>query len=590
VRFVLSAIMMFYGLGFNELNSFNKFSDRFINGFFLPQQEPFYFQKPVPATVKLRGKIDLSFFRNQPIVSQYRFKLVLPEGGETLIESSLTKWSAWISFNYIEILIPVLDLEGGYKLIFEYRSSKNNEISKFEKPFYVYRANIIQGAVVAESKAAPAIDKSIAKADPEAGKKPAKAAPITDKATVKAPPVTDKATSNTLSATTKLSTPTKSTPADIIVIEKVTLNEKQIVLVNSETKGTDVFKTTPQAGNKNAEPSLGPGSSEKLKSMDFNKLLEEAIEKKDAVLFRKSIQNGAGSEIRGADGGNIFHLIDNSIADEETITMLVINGISINEKDNYGNSPLHSAILSGDNEYVRILLISGANLNSRNTLELTPLHLAAFLNNENVVNQLLLKGAEIDIKGNSGYTPLHIAAEMNYIALAKDLFYMGANRRVKTDQKLTPKAIAKIQGNEEMVRLISKKGSYSVTIPNPPATNSTALSNSTQLSPRYDFKLPYDQELAKKRQFNKVMQTISIPIFALSTAGLTYFKSEANNYFSLSKIAETEEMAKDLYDKGNHYNTYSYISGGISLVSIYEFIHSSIRKKNISNNMRKKLN
>ena len=77
---------------------------------------------------------------------------------------------------------------------------------------------------------------------------------------------------------------------------------------------------------------------------------------------------------------------------------------------------------------------------------------------------------------------------------------------------------------------------------------------------------------------------------SLGTAGLAYFKSEANNYYSLYKIAETEEMAKDLYNKANRYDTYAYISGGISLASIYGFIHSGIRKKYISGEMRKKFN
>ena len=62
---------------------------------------------------------------------------------------------------------------------------------------------------------------------------------------------------------------------------------------------------------------------------------------------------------------------------------------------------------------------------------------------------------------------------MNHIGLAKDLLYMGANSRIKTAQKLTPRAIAKIQGNNEMVKLISKKGTYTVNQPNPVSINDT---------------------------------------------------------------------------------------------------------------------
>jgi len=588
VRIVLSVILILCGSVFNELHSTVKFNDTFISGFFLPQQEPFYFQKSIPATVRLRGKIDLSFFRNQSIVSQYRFKLVLPAEGETVIDRSLTKWSAWISFNFIEILIPVLDLEGGYKLIIEYRPSKREDISKFEKPFYVYRANAMTGAVVAESKSASESDKPVDKTDLKPVNTVKQTVSETDKPDAKTVSAIERPATNISSRSTKAATRTLP-DADKVTIEKITINQKQISIVNLEIKGIDASKITSQAGNNTTEPSIGREAVESINSPDYNKMLAESIEKKNVVLFRKSIQNGAGSGVKGADGGNIFHLIDNTLADEQTISLLVRDGISINETDNYGNSPINSAILSGNNEYARMLINQGADLNSRNMLGLSPLHIAAFLNNETVVNQLLLKGADINMKGNSGYTPLHIAAEMNHLSLVKDLFSMGADRRIKTDQKLTPKAIAKIQGNYEMVRLIGKKGSYDVNVQKPDSTNNSVLLNSAKLNPKYDFKLPFDQELAKKRQFNKVIQTISIPIFAISTAGMAYFKSESNNYYSLSKIAETEEMARDFYNKGNMYNTYSYISGGISLVSVYGFIHSTIRKKNISLKMRKRL-
>ena len=586
MRYVISVIMIFYGMIFNELHSTDKFTGTIISGFFLPQQEPFYFQKPVPPTVKLRGKIDLSFFRNQPVVSQYRFRLVPPDGGATLIDRNLFSWSAWISYNFIEIAIPILDREGGYKLVIEYRTPKNSEISKFEKPFYVYRANAMAGNVVTASTASPSVEKAAMKADPITVKTATNAGSQTDMPGAKAAVVTNKPVIETTPATTPPII--KTTPAaEKVTVEKISISNKEIVTASIETNEDSAFNTSTQAENIANKPLVEP---ESVKEPDYNILLVEAIEKKDTAMFRKSVQNGAGSELEGADGGNIFHIIDNTFIDEELVSILTKNGISINETDNYGNSPLHTAILSGNSEYARILINQGVNLNIKNILELSPLHLAAFLDNDELVNQMVTKGAEIDMKGNSGYTPLHIASEMNHIALAKSLLNMGANNRIKTNQKLTPKTIAKIEGNDEIVKLISKKGSYNVSQPRPVSTNGTTLLNSPKPSIKYDFILPYDKDLIKKRHSNKVIQALSIPIFVVSTAGLTYFKSEANSYYSLSKIAETEEMAKDFYNKGSQYDTYAYISGGISLASIYGFIHSTIRKKNISDIMRKRFN
>ncbi len=574
---------------FTELYSADKVNETFFSGYFFPQQEPFYFQKPVPPTVKLRGKIDLSFFRNQPVVSLYRFRLILPDGGATVIDRNLFSWSAWISFNFIEIVIPILDREGGYKLVIEYKTDKTSEVSKFEKPFYVYRANLMAGAAVAGTTPAPVPDKPQAKAEPVTDNKGIKTSPANVKTPVKSVVVANNPAAKTSPANTNAST-IMIPVAERITIEKVKIDQNQIKLVPIEKKEINKATTSPQVGNIFNIASVEPKSEKNINAADYNKLLAEAIEKKDAALFRKSVQNGAGSEIYGSDGGNVFHLINDNLADEETVSMLTKNGISIDETDNYGNSPLHTAILSGNNEYARILINQKVNLNIKNILELSPLHVAAFLNNEEILNQMLIKGAEIDIKGNSGYTPLHIAAEMNHISLAKDLLYMGANTRIKTDQKLTPKAIAKIQGNSEMAKLIGKKGSYTLNQLKPVSINGTTLINSPKLSPKYDFKLPYDQELAKKRHSKIVLQALSVPVFVLGTAGLAYFKSEANSYYSLSKTAETEEMARDLYNKANRYDTYAYISGGISLASIYGFIHSTIRKKHITGDMRKRFN
>jgi uncharacterized protein YpmB len=93
----------------------------------------------------------------------------------------------------------------------------------------------------------------------------------------------------------------------------------------------------------------------------------------------------------------------------------------------------------------------------------------------------------------------------------------------------------------------------------------------------------------KRRQFNKLIRIISIPVFAISTAGAVYLRSEANNYYSSYKNAETIEMAQHYYDKTIQYDTYTYISGGVSLTSAIEIIHSAIRQKSISNKMCKAL-
>jgi len=222
-------------------------------------------------------------------------------------------------------------------------------------------------------------------------------------------------------------------------------------------------------------------------------------------------------------------------------------------------------------------------------MDLSPLHLAVLLNNRSIVKELLDKGAIVDIVGKAGYTPLHIAAEMNNVEIAGDLLKNGAKVAFRTDQQLSSKTIAKIQENNTIVDLIKCKGSCSASTSMP--STYPRQYNSNAVYPKVDFNLPYDQKLIKNRHTAKVIQIISVPVFAICVAGSTYLKIEANNYYSLYKEYQATEGSMDLakynYDKTMQYDTYFYISGGISVVPLYTFIHSTIWKKNITNKMRK---
>ncbi len=241
--------------------------------------------------------------------------------------------------------------------------------------------------------------------------------------------------------------------------------------------------------------------------------------------------------------------------------------------------------------YARTLIDQGADLNVKNNLELSPLHLAVLLNNAEVVNELLKKGAEINLKGNTGYTPLHIASEMNYLEIAKDLIKEGAKTTIKTSQGLSPITIARIQNNNVMVKLMRKKDSILINLPGTTSSDYLSILNFNKNPyPEIDFNLPFDNDLAKRRQFMKVVRFISGSLLTLSAANTIFMKSKADNYYSLSKIAETEDIAKKYYDLTKQYDTYAYISGGISLVSLYGFIHSTLTGKSVSRKMHRPFN
>jgi ankyrin repeat protein len=498
MRYLILFAVIFFGTSLKNSCSAKEFyginSPEFINSI----QTPFNFFNTIPAKIKITDKVDLSFSVNNAIVSQYRYRLEVPDMVRSSVNKTFLTWSAWINNAFTDIIILKIEQEGRYKLVIEYKSYGTTEIRRYEKLFDVY--------------------------DP-------------------ATQVNTRATSRTGSGT----------------------------------------------GNKPPTPVNTTGKVDNQEAPDYNRLLNEAIERKDGALLREAVLNGAGINIKGLNGGNIYHLMNDNLANEDLISLLKAKDISIDQTDNFGNTPLHIAIMLREKKYVHSLISQGADMNIMNKAELSPLHLAAFLNDEEAANELLAKGAEIDLKGNTGYTPLHIAALMNNIEVAKDLLNMGASPKIKTDQNLTAEIIAKIQNYSLMKKFIAKGGSLNINQADASLAKNLNPMNSVKLSPQFDINLTYNKDLVKKRKLNRIAGFISVPFFAISTAGTIYFRSEANKYYSSYKNAETIEIAKNYYDKTMQYDTYTYISGGISIVSAFETVRSAIRNKSISDKMRKTL-
>lgn len=81
---------------------------------------------------------------------------------------------------------------------------------------------------------------------------------------------------------------------------------------------------------------------------------------------------------------------------------------------------------------ISLLIDAGVSLDERNKQGWSPLHVACLRSSESVAELLLKRGAKIDAKGHDNYTPLCIAAEKGAIELAKLLLERGANIDAKT--------------------------------------------------------------------------------------------------------------------------------------------------------------
>lgn len=113
------------------------------------------------------------------------------------------------------------------------------------------------------------------------------------------------------------------------------------------------------------------------------------------------------------------------------IEFLVENGADINEKNIYGDTLLHFAVLKSNNNLAKLLLKHGANVNGKNNNGTTPLHSSLDVS----TSKLLLKsGGNVNEKNGNGCTPLHYAADICHIDLIKLLLEYGADHTIKDNK------------------------------------------------------------------------------------------------------------------------------------------------------------
>jgi len=504
------------------------------------QQDPFYFVTPVPPAKKLLDNIDLSFFKNRLAVSTYRYRIQIPDGAETSIDRKLSIWSGWTKSDLAEIRIPRLDLEGGYKLIVEYNPVEGNETRRFEVPFYVYYSS----------------------------------------------------PSRTASNTGYTDKPDTDQAAGEIVTASKSLEDRKTASVRTGAKAEkeDTRHPSPEAEK---PPSSNKPSRKRDDLTDLSPLKLPVNTRMQIVAFQPSATDLTGWR-------SDRPVVVSEIHDSLYIPGAKVDSVSVPESmpgfeetepaslpDFGAVDQLHLAVMSEQIDDVRELISTGVDLNLKNSSGFAPLHLAVMTGNDEIARELIRSGADINSAGKAGYTPLHIASELDLFSTVSDLIFNGARTDVRTDQGLTPKMIAKIQGNTEIARLLTKRDSSVLLL-------HTAMhgKNDNNYLPslknnKNEINLPYDNTLVKKRQLNNVLRFIAVPVFAISTSGYILYMSKANHNFSLSRIAETESMAKTLYDKGVEYNRTANIAGGISIISVSAVIQTTLRKKSITTKMAK---
>lgn len=130
-------------------------------------------------------------------------------------------------------------------------------------------------------------------------------------------------------------------------------------------------------------------------------------------------------------------------------------------------------IKKSDTKGIKSLIRSGGNVNSI-IFNNTPLDFAVDCNKKEIVALLIESGADVNRLNEDGYAPIHKALRRDFLEIAK-LLLLAKNADVNirsNGNKWTPLHKAALDGHEEIVELLIKKGA-NVNITNP--VNETPL-------------------------------------------------------------------------------------------------------------------
>ena len=123
------------------------------------------------------------------------------------------------------------------------------------------------------------------------------------------------------------------------------------------------------------------------------------------------IQKGAKTDIGDINGLTPLHLAAVSKSNTCDKINLFVTKDNINIKDKHGRTPLMFAVVRSicSPEVYELLLSKGANIDEKNNYGSTPLHQAVGDQSLDLVKFLVLKKADINAQDSSSRTPLDIA-------------------------------------------------------------------------------------------------------------------------------------------------------------------------------------
>jgi ankyrin repeat protein len=152
---------------------------------------------------------------------------------------------------------------------------------------------------------------------------------------------------------------------------------------------------------------LNAGSDVYIRNINGKTPLYLAVQERRAALIPLLLSSG--SEIFAADNNGITPFDISAKANNGTLNLLITKD-TVNQRDNSGNTILHSAVKSSVSlDQIARILDHNAFIDSRNRDGDTALHIAVRINNKGSGEYLLIRGASIFSLNSAGESPLFLA-------------------------------------------------------------------------------------------------------------------------------------------------------------------------------------
>ena len=141
------------------------------------------------------------------------------------------------------------------------------------------------------------------------------------------------------------------------------------------------------------------------------------------------------------------------------VRRLLTEGVDINSRDPNGDTPLLTALLTGNMTVVRELLnyqseTNILDVNCQNNVQSTPLHIASARGDMELVQALITRNANINAQNEYGATPLHFASLNGRLEIVKQLLNSGADIYIKNSKGETAIEIAQDNVKEFLMEQI----------------------------------------------------------------------------------------------------------------------------------------